>query len=319
MRVGIVGCSIVGGHLAWKLAQEGNEVSVFERKPTVGNKPCSGLVSERLWRFIPRDDRLIETEISSVKIHFPKKTISVPFRRKMFAVNRHGLDCYAARLAKEAGAEISLGAPVEKIDAEQAKIFSKGKEFQFDLIVGCDGANSITRKSLGLPEPKYRAGLYIYSSERTAENFVDVWPTENGFIWKIPRTDHAEYGIIDNPKTAVHMFEKFVQKNRIKKSEIYSALIPEGPIVSNSAKVLLCGDAAGLTKSWSGGGIVWGLTAADNLVKNLGAPEKYNRFVKVFFGTKIFLARTQTKLVKKFGKLLPKDFPLAFDPDFGML
>ncbi len=319
MRIGIVGCSINGGYLAWRLAEQGNEVSVFERKAEIGNKPCSGLISERLWNFIPMEKSLIENEISFVKIHFPQKTVSVHFKQKMFANNRHSLDGYMAKLAEEAGAEILKGAPVEKIDVENLKIISNKKEFQFDKIIGCDGSQSVVRKFLGLPEPAYRIGMYVYTNEQGSENFVDVWPTEKGFFWKIPRTDHAEWGLIDEPKTSPAAFDKFLKESKVEKSKVFSTLIPEGPIVSNNSKIVLCGDAAGLTKPWSGGGIIWGMTAANNLVKNLDSPEKYNKFVKSFFGRKIALSRVQTKLVGKFGKFLPEKFPIAFDADFGII
>ncbi len=319
MKIGIAGCSINGGYLAWRLAKQGHEVSVFERKAEIGNKPCSGLISERLWDFIPMEKSLVENEISFVKIHFPQKTVSVKFKQKMFANNRHSLDGYMAKLAEEAGAEILKGAPVEKIDIDAVKIFSNKREFQFDLIVGCDGAQSVARKSLGLKEPKYRMGIYVYTQEKGSQDFVDAWPTANGFFWKIPRGDHAEWGLIDEPKTSPAAFDKFLKESGVEKNKVFSTMIPEGPIVSNSSKVLLCGDAAGLTKPWSGGGIIWGMTAANNLVKNLDSPEKYNKFVKSFFGRKIALSRVQTKLVGKFGKFLPKKFPIAFDPDFGII
>ena len=319
MRIGIVGCSINGGYLAYRLAREGYDVTVFERKTEIGNKPCSGLISERLWKFIPKNENLIENEIEFVKIHFPQKTVSVKFRQKMFANNRHDLDGYVSKLAKEAGANILINAPVENIDIKNAKIFSCGKEFQFDRIVGCDGSQSVVRKFLKLPEPKYRIGMYVYTAEKGSENFVDVWPTDSGFFWKIPRTDHAEWGLIDDTKTSARVFMKFLDEQKIKKEKIYSTLIPEGPIVSGSSKIVLCGDAAGLTKPWSGGGIIWGMTAADNLVKNISNLELYNNFVEKFFGRKILLSRVQTRLATKFGKFLPKKFPIPFDPDFGLI
>ena len=319
MRIGIVGCSINGGYLAYRLAKEGNEVTVFERKPAIGNKPCSGLISERLWKFLPRDDSLIENEIEFVKIHFPKKTVSVKFRQKMFANNRHSLDNYVAKLAADAGAKILIGMPVEEINVERTETFSNGKRFQFDLIVGCDGSQSVVRKSLGLKEPRYRMGIYIYTSEKGSQDFVDAWPTANGFFWKIPRGDHAEWGLIDEPKTSPATFDKFLKESGVEKSKVFSTIIPEGPIVSGRKNIVLCGDAAGLTKPWSGGGIIWGMTAADKLIENLDNLERYNKFVKNFFGRKIKFSRMQTKLVGKFGKFLPKNFPIAFDADFGFL
>ena len=69
MKIGIIGCSINGAYLAWKLSKE-NDVTVFEKNKTIGEKPCSGLVSERIWNFIPKNDDLIENVIDESR--FPR-------------------------------------------------------------------------------------------------------------------------------------------------------------------------------------------------------------------------------------------------------
>jgi len=57
MKVAIVGASVSGLYLAWKLSEKKNEVFVFERKEKVGGKVCSGLFSERIFEFIPESKK----------------------------------------------------------------------------------------------------------------------------------------------------------------------------------------------------------------------------------------------------------------------
>jgi flavin-dependent dehydrogenase len=59
MRIGIVGCGINGAYLSWKLSGLGHEVEVFERNDVVGEKPCSELISERIWNFVPKNESLV--------------------------------------------------------------------------------------------------------------------------------------------------------------------------------------------------------------------------------------------------------------------
>jgi len=53
-------------------------------------------------------------------------------------------------------------------------------------------------------------------------------------------------------------------------------------IFSKNKQVALCGDAMGLTKPWSGGGIIWSLYAADILLNNFPNFGKYEKKLRGF-------------------------------------
>jgi flavin-dependent dehydrogenase len=311
MRVGIVGCSINGAYLAYRLAKDGHDVTVFEAKSEVGGKPCSGLVSERLWGFVPRNDALVENSIDTVELRFPKKRTTVFFNHKMLALNRGGLDKYAAKLAEEAGAKIKTGHRAVKIISLGrlrphlvAENGGRTVAQEFDRIIGCDGANSMVREYARAEKPSFRLGLYAVLKRKSKKNSVEVSPTENGFKWKIPRGETTEVGIIEKPEKARKIFR------RAKQAGMFSAIIPEGLSLSKDKRFALCGDAAGLTKPWSGGGIIWGMTAADLLADSKLDITRYNRSLERHFGPKIFFskfARTAVYLAGKYAPfLIPK-------------
>ncbi|MDD3032819.1 MAG: hypothetical protein PHF88_02525, partial [Candidatus Pacebacteria bacterium] len=99
------------------------------------------------------------------------------------------------------------------------------------------------------------------------------------------------------------------------------ALVPPGLILSKSDKYGLVGDATGLTKPWSGGGIIWQLYQANMLVKNFPNFKKYNYEVKKFFLPKIIKGRVSNKLVHFMGEYFSFFIPsrIKYDNDFPSL
>lgn len=303
MRVAIIGAGITGLYLSWKLSEKGHDVTVFEKREKIGKEACSGLFSERILEFFPQSQKLIENEIEYCSIHFPKRTLKIRFSRKFLVMNHYELDRLMATVAEKSGAKIILNCPLLMSDINIL-------QNDFEKIIGCDGAMSQVRKSLGLREPQYRLGIQGFARENHCSlNYVKTWPTKQGFIWKIPRGREIEYGIIESQTRAKLIFERFLRKNSLELEGIKSALIPEGLIMPSSAKITLCGDAAGLTKPWSGGGVVWSLVAAGILLKNFPDFLKYRNAARRFFLPKVILSKIAKKLVYFFGFNLPWFLP----------
>ncbi len=294
MKVAIIGCGITGAYLAWRLQPLGNEVTVFEKRSTIGKVVCSGLISERLWNFIPEDKKLVEHEISFANVHFANKTSKVKFRQKMLLMSHAELDRYVASLAEKAGAKIILNHKIDKLPEG------------FDRLIGTDGALSVTRKLLGLKDPHFRTGLQFFVEEKNTNDFVDTWPTANGFFWKIHRADRVEYGIMEEQKVARQLLDEFCEKLKVKVADLQAWPIPYGFSVPEKGNATICGgDAAGLTKFWSGGGVIWSLTAANILLKNFPDFEKYCLDLKKFFGP----VRWKTEMITKVGYFLGNNLP----------
>lgn len=316
MKTAIIGAGINGLYLAWKLADKGNEVVVFEKKEKIGKQVCSGLFSERILDFIPHSRKLIRNTINSTLIHFPKKTVNIEFSQNFFVMSHFELDNLAAGLARRAGAKIALNSPVRRM-SELA---------DFDRVIGCFGSDSTIRKSFeNLPKPDYRLAIQGFHSEKNSSSFVETWPINQGFIWKIPRGKETEYGIISGARHSgemqktEHAFNEFLLKNKISLERTKAALVPHGfSMPGKSYRITFCGDAIGLTKPWSGGGVIWGFIAADLLLKNFSDFLKYRKEARKFFLPKIIFSEIITRLVYFFyynaPRLLPKKFKI--DGDF---
>lgn len=310
MKIAIIGAGINGLYLAQKLAKNGYEVTVFEKNGKIGKETCSGLFSEKILDFIPESEILIENKINFCLIHFPKKTLKINFKKNFFIMNHYKLDNLMAKFAKDAGVKIILNYNLKKD-------WFLNLSNDFDKIIGCDGSNSIVREILKLPKPNFRLGILGFIDEKNYSNFVETWPTKNGFIWKIPRGEKIEYGIIEKPKIAKLLFDKFLKEKKLFIKRIKSAIISQGLIIPRNQKITLCGDAAGLTKPWSGGGVIWGLIAADFLLKNFPDFIQYKNMLKKFFLPKILFSKIAAKIIYfsgfNFPWILPKKVKIEGD------
>jgi len=321
MKIVIVGAGITGLYLAWKLAEKGEEVTVFEKKDIIGKQVCSGLVSERILYFIPESKKLIQNQVDeanassspfanarvvdSCLIHFPKRTLKIHFSKKFFVMNHFELDNLVLSLARKAGAKINLNTAIDSLPTE------------VDLIIGCDGAMSQVRKSLLLPDPEFKLAIQGFISGSDNSNFVETWPTKSGFLWKISRVKETEYGIIEDPKEVRKIFDKFITEKKLHLERTNSAVVSQGLVIPFNSKVTLCGEAAGLTKPWSGGGVIWSLMGAEILLKNFPDFLKYKKELKKFFLPNIIFSKMTKKIVYFMGFklpwILPKNYKIEGD------
>jgi len=320
MKTGIVGCGINGAYLAWKLSKT-NEVEVFEKNSVIGEKPCSELISERIWNFIPKRNDLIRNVVEELVIHFPKKEVKLRFYPKMLVVDRKQLANYIVELAKQNGAKINLNSEVKRvfyIKNQKPQISVSGKVLEFDYLIGCDGYNSIVRRALGIKDPLCILGVYSRIKKKPRTKIIDVYPLKNGISWVIPRKNEVEYGIYERIDIARNEFNNFCKRMRIKPQEIFSHLIPSRLTEMQKGRIALCGDAIALTKPWSYGGIIWGLIGDNILIKDFPNFSKYEEEVRDYFEPKILYSKIAVFAAKFLGGKIPFLTPkeIWFDGDW---
>jgi len=195
-------------------------------------------------------------------------------------IDRVGLDRELADAARAAGADLREEHTVLDVDEREDRVELNvrgpdGTEtHEARMVAGCDGPTSRVRRDLGLPEPgELLHGVLGFSAEDDPGDFVDVHLTvPRFFAWRIPRGGAGvEYGLAMPPGGDVSKrFEEFTAGYGVETDHRCSGLIPVGPPETVTAdRAFLVGDAAAQTKPFTGGGILYGMTAADHAAREI--------------------------------------------------
>jgi len=282
----VVGAGPAGSRYARRAAQNGLDVLVFEQGEVGEPLACSGHVSTDIWEFT-EDARgeLFQNEISGARFHTggPGSDDHPFYKDEVISnvIDRVGLDKHLAGLARDAGADLREGHTVVSVETDRdgVTVEVRGDDGEVDthrakLVAGCDGPKSRVRRELDLPEPdELLHGVLGFDDTADHQSFVDVHLTvPKFFAWRIPRGEAGvEYGLAVPPGAdARERFEAFVSGYGADVTRRCSGLIPIGPPKRvTGSRSFLVGDAAAQTKPFTGGGILYGMTAADHAAREI--------------------------------------------------
>jgi digeranylgeranylglycerophospholipid reductase len=282
----VVGAGPAGSRFSRRAAETGHDVLCLERGEIGTPLACSGHVSTDIWQFTPEGAReeLLENEISGARFHVggPGSDDHLFYKNETISnvIDRVELDKMLAHAAREAGADLREHHSVTGVEenADGVAVTARtpdGKEtFRARMVAGCDGPVSRVRRELDMDEPGEKLqGILAFSEERDPGAHVDVHLTvPEFFAWRIPRGEAGvEYGLAAAPgESATDLFERFVDGYGVEVGETCAGMIPIGPperVTTNRG--FLIGDAAAQTKPFTGGGIVYGMTAADHAAREI--------------------------------------------------
>ncbi len=278
----IVGGGPIGLYTAKLCEDMGYRVLVIEEHEEIGRPlHCSGLISKNIERFFPdiKEWDAVENEVNSAVIHSPKSEFVLRKRgTAAYVIDRERFD---RRLGEMIRSKVLLGCRAGSVIVERRKVkvnTSKG-EFEGEMVVGCDGANSIVAKGLCVRPREVIKGIIGIVREKAYSRRVDLYfdkeRLRDGFFWRIPRGERLEYGMFGKGVK----FEDLEKFFGLKEYEKHAGLIPIGPVrKSYFDRVLLVGDAAGQVKPWSGGGVIYGLTCAEIASRVIEKAFRFNDF-----------------------------------------
>ncbi|MFD1511759.1 geranylgeranyl reductase family protein [Halomarina rubra] len=286
----VVGAGPAGARFARRAAERDRDVLVLEQGEIGLPLACSGHVSLDVWDYVPEADRddLFQNEIYGARFHVGgPDTAGEPFYKREVisnAIDRVGLDKALARAASEAGADVSDEHTVTGVEERRDRVVvtANGPEgvdtHEARMVVGADGPRSRVREACGLPEPReFLHGVLGFDHTPDDQDYVDVHLTvPRFFAWRIPRGDDGvEYGLAARPGDDVSgRFDRLCEEYGVTMDRRCSGLIPIGPPKRvTGRRSLLVGDAAGQTKPFTGGGILYGMRAADHAAREVD-PER---------------------------------------------
>jgi geranylgeranyl reductase family protein len=287
MRISVIGAGPAGSYAALQLAKQGHDVHVFEDHDEVGIPvQCTGIVTHGLWDLIPKEPSIIRTELESVRIHAPNGS-STAVKLHEFVLDRAKLDQYIAKLAQKSGATYHLGHRFVRFENNSIIARHKGKELQFptEITIGADGPNSEVAKAAGIwTERKVWGGVQATIKGKYDPHTFEVFfgkEFDQFFAWVVPEsTTVARIGIASQHK-ARDMFHRITQKYPGTLIGWQSGPIPiydkRTPMQNKERTVFLVGDAAGLVKATTGGGIITGMLSGKIVAECIRTGKNYAR------------------------------------------
>lgn len=349
-KIIIVGGGPAGLYLAFKLAKAGVDVLILEKDKFPRYKACGGALSEKSIDILSKDDillnkNLIKSEIERFKFRFDfKESFDINYQGKAIKlINRKNFDDYLKNKAVELGAEFKDQSEVSSLYKNNNKIFlySSDTEYFADIIVGADGANSITAKKFNIYSDSFLKNrgaaleAEIFNNDinylKNNEIIVDFGQILDGYAWVFPKKDQLSIGLGSLKFNKIKLKQKL--NNYLKQLDIdynkSNIFIKGHPLPTYSKRLdikrsgenfLLVGDAAYLADAFIGEGIYFALLSADiaakTIIKHLNnnnySLKNYelelqkNMLNELVYAEKLaLLFYNQTQLVKKVLRLRP--------------
>jgi digeranylgeranylglycerophospholipid reductase len=292
----VIGGGPVGTYAALNLAKLGIRTTVFEEHSTIGfPSHCAGHISIRSLRnmgLYPLPKGIVENTFCAANFHSP---LGSKFSIKLscpvtLALNRARFDQFLANQAQNVGAHLILGSCVQSLylkdgyvkgvnikqtDGFNETVYSK-------IVLDAEGVSSRLLRQAGLKGLKTSGLVYAVEAEvdivqdvelDTVEVYFGKLYAPGFYAWLIPRPDgSAKVGLATkhgNPREYLKrlMTKHPVASKQLSKAKItqvgYHSITLDGPINKSYANGFLAlGDCASQVKPTTGGGVIFGLTAA---------------------------------------------------------
>lgn len=278
--VAVVGAGPVGAMTARLLAERGHDVVVLEEHREPGRPVhCTGLLgADAFDEFdLPRDTILGFTSAARFWSADGQSVLVESDRVKATVIDRVRFDQHLTGQAASAGAAIRIGHRVERLSVEPHRVLievENGETVEARACVLACGANYRFHHQLGLGVPQAYMRSAQVETPFPAAAHVQVRlgreTAPDGFAWLVPFTrgaeSYARIGLMCNADSRRH-FEAFV-RTLCEEAGVDPATVPApvlkmlplAPVSKTFAsRVLAVGDAAGLVKPTTGGGIYYGL------------------------------------------------------------
>ena len=276
----VVGGGPAGMYAAWRLAQAGFSTLVCEEHATIGTPVhCTGVLSAASFDEFPIPRETILNPLTTVQFVSPNglEMRYTPPTLQAVVIDRAQFDQRLARQALAAGAEIRLSTRVSSLEFTRDEVLAnaRGTPVRARLVVLAGGASYGLQRRLGLGLP--RAYLHTAQRELPARSLGDVViqfgsaVAPGGFAWAVPidrpEGPRVRIGVMATGKAA-GWYDAMVGRLASWGVEPDGArprlkFLPLRSIARTFGdRLLVVGDAAGLVKPTTGGGIHYSIVSA---------------------------------------------------------
>jgi len=293
----VVGAGPVGGFLAQRMSEGGASVLLLEEHAQIGRPfQCAGLVNPETMSLTGLQSTVL-TPIWGARIHSPSGIPVVIGNEqdiRTWSVCRKLFDEGVVKGAVQSGAEIWLSSKPLSADTYEDHVLLSVSTPQGDqtvrcrLLCGADGAHSWVRRRFRMGRPKelmigFQVEVTGYKGEPgRLDMYTGSGFSPGFFAWAIPSGETTRIGTWSKPEMMRgESCEQLL--DRLRSEPLWSDRFSEcqeigrfcGPIPSGLVKkpmigrVVLFGDAAGLCKPTTGGGIGPGFRQVEMLAPNL--------------------------------------------------
>lgn len=288
----VVGSGPAGSSAAWKLAKEGMAVAVVEKATLPRYKTCGGGVIGRAMQALPVDVRqVVEQDCCTAQLNVLPDGLSFVTQRQTPIVAmtmRSRFDGAILSAAQTAGASVRQECAVEHVSfqGDFVEIRTDGGSMRAKFLVAADGAFSTVARSMGMEDGRMLIPALEYEVKIPPRRFdelhgrarFDLGLLPHGYGWVFPKQEHVSIGVLSMTRRGSdlkHAIERYLDMLGCREAtqiERHGFVIPmrprRGPFADK--RVVLVGDAAGLTDPVTGEGISFairsGLLAAQALI-----------------------------------------------------
>ena len=288
----VIGGGPAGSTVAKRLAEQGRDVVMLEEHAEIGQPVhCTGLLGTEAFDEFDLPRSLILAE-AGVARFWGATGQSVPLRSDRVnatVIDRAALDRHLAARAVTAGVDLRCDVRVDQVTVTADRVVVSGRGLAQPIharavVLAC-GASYRFHRSLGLGLPEVFLQSAQVESPFPAHPEIEVQfgreVAPSGFAWMVPfrRGDEAfaRIGLMSETRSA-ERFAAFIasigRRAGIDPVTIPAPrrkMLPLGPVQrSYGDRVLAVGDAAGLVKPTTGGGIYYGMLSGVFAAEALG-------------------------------------------------
>jgi geranylgeranyl reductase family protein len=277
--VAIVGAGPAGSTAAFRLASSRARVLLIDKTRFPRDKPCGGGLTMRAVRQLPFSvEPVVEDRITRTRCRFRygPKIERESSRVICLMTQRRRLDAFLVEQAVAAGAEFRDGVHVSVESETELRV--DGRPVEVAAMIGADGANGITARSLGLGGAIVN-GVALEGNLPYEELPLGSWRgtlvlelgnVPGGYGWIFPKGDHVNFGVggwgQQGPQLRRHLgvlCEHYgIEVRHLADLRGHRLPMRRPATVLARGRALVVGDAAGALDPVSGDGIYEALVTA---------------------------------------------------------